>query len=115
MSYIVNKLIPVFYTGSILSTGVAYAAAKLTGEVAWRMPLGLQLLPPTIILCGVWFIPESPRWLCLKGRYEEAAEVLTKYHGGGDRSHPIVTLQIREFEASIKPQSYMDNFNFLQL
>jgi len=94
---------------------VAYAAAKLTGEVAWRMPLGLQLLPPTIILCGVWFIPESPRWLCLKGRYEEAAEVLTRYHGGGDRSHPIVTLQIREFAESIKPQSYMDNFNFWQL
>jgi len=104
-----------FYTGSILSTGVAYAAAKLTGEVAWRMPLGLQLLPPTIILCGIWFIPESPRWLCLKGRYEEAAEVLTKYHGAGDRSHPIVALQIREFAESIKPQSYKDNFNFLQL
>jgi hypothetical protein len=79
------------------------------------MPLGLQLFPPTVILCGVWFIPESPRWLCLKGRYEEAAQVLTKYHGGGDRSHPIVALQIREFEEGIKPQSYWDNFNFWQL
>lgn len=79
------------------------------------MPLGLQLLPPAVILCGVWFIPESPRWLCLKDRHDEAADVLAKYHGGGDRSHPIVELQIREFEDGIKPQAFMDVFNFWQL
>ena len=72
-------------------------------------------VPALFIALQVFLCPESPRWLCLKGRYEEAAEVLTKYHGGGDRFHPIVTLQIREFAESIKPQSYMDNFNSWQL
>ncbi|KAL1407792.1 hypothetical protein Q8F55_007227 [Vanrija albida] len=93
-----------FYAGSILSTGVAYASAKLKGEVAFRLPLGLQLAPPAIILVGTLFIPESPRWLCWKGKQEDAARILAEYHGGGDMQHPVVQLELAEFEASIELQ-----------
>lgn len=93
-----------FYTGAILATGVAYAAIKSPGETAFRLPLGLQLLPPLFICAGALLVPESPRWLTMWGKKDQAAAILAKYHGGGDMQHPMVQLELREFEAGIELQ-----------
>lgn len=37
---------------------------------------------PSILLIGVWFMPESPRWLLIRGRREEALESLRKLRQG---------------------------------
>lgn len=105
----------VFYTGSILATGVAYACNKAEGELAFRLPLALQLVPPLFIIAGCLLIPESPRWLTMWGKREAAAEILAKYHGGGDREHPVVRLELREFEMGIEQQRSSGVFNFWPL
>lgn len=40
--------------------------------------------------------PESPRWLLMKDRREDAIKVLAKYHGDNDPNAPIVQLQLHE-------------------
>lgn len=45
-------------------------------SVAWRFPIAFQNLFALIIMFCVLPLPESPRWLVLKGREEEAIEVL---------------------------------------
>ncbi|KAJ7928599.1 hypothetical protein B0H13DRAFT_1968080 [Mycena leptocephala] len=42
------------------------------GSIAWRLQLGSAFLPAIPLLIGVYFCPESPRWLMKKGRYQEA-------------------------------------------
>ncbi|KAG5920410.1 hypothetical protein E4U42_006201 [Claviceps africana] len=104
-----------FYTGSILATGVAYAANKTNSQLAFRLPLALQLIPPLLIFTGAIFIPESPRWLTMKGEADKAAGILAKYHGGGQPDHPMVRLQVREFEQSIELQKTSNAWNYRAL
>lgn len=94
---------------------MAYACSKSPGELAFRLPLSLQILPPLIIMTGAFFIPESPRWLTMWGKKERAAEILAKYHGGGDPNHPVVQLELREFESSIELQKSSSIWNYWAL
>ncbi|KAH6604256.1 quinate permease [Trichoderma cornu-damae] len=45
-------------------------------KTQWLIPFAVQLVPGGLLLIGATFIPESPRWLFLKGKREEALKVL---------------------------------------
>lgn len=47
-------------------------------NLQWRIPMALYFVIPTIVACGTWFMPESPRWLASKGRIDEARDVLRR-------------------------------------
>ena len=51
------------------------------GEKAWRWMFWLQAIPAAIYLAALLGIPESPRYLVMKGRDAEAAAVLTRLFG----------------------------------
>ncbi len=48
----------------------------------WRIMLGILVVPATIMFIGVFFLPESPRWLFLKGRKREAGRILARVRAG---------------------------------
>lgn len=45
------------------------------GETAWRWMLGVMVVPAALFAILLRFIPESPRWLVLKNRDEEAKKI----------------------------------------
>ncbi|GKT62887.1 sugar transporter [Colletotrichum tofieldiae] len=51
------------------------------GDVAWRLQLGSAMIPAVPLLIGIYFTPESPRWLLKKGRYAKAHRSLLRLRG----------------------------------
>ncbi|KAG6850900.1 hypothetical protein H0H93_006726 [Arthromyces matolae] len=85
-----------------LTAGITIATGRMSGTVSFRAPLAIQIAPAGILLIFVYLLPESPRWLISVGRHEEARHILAKYHGDGDENAPLVLLEWKEFEESIK-------------
>lgn len=54
----------------------------INSDLAWRLFLGLQLVPPVVMAAFTPLLPESPRFLVMKGRYDEALAVIKRLHGG---------------------------------
>ena len=54
----------------------------IPGQASWRVLFGLQAIPTVVMFVGSFWMPESPRYLALKGRYEETLSVLQRIHAG---------------------------------
>jgi hypothetical protein len=80
---------------------VTFGTNYMDNNFSWRLPLILQAFACGIVVFAVWFIPESPRFLFLNGRKEEAYDFLARYHGGGNPNSKLVLLEIAEFEEGI--------------
>lgn len=46
----------------------------------WRGMLGMETLPAILFFIIIFFIPESPRWLILKGKEEKATSILERIY-----------------------------------
>lgn len=56
----------------------SWARALMFDEYNWRWMLGLETLPAILFTFSLFLVPESPRWLAMNGRDDEAIAILTR-------------------------------------
>jgi len=66
----------------------------------WRNMFWSEMIPAGLFLILLFFVPKSPRWLMIKGKEEEAENILTRIHG-----EEIASKEIKEIRDSIKAES----------
>ncbi|KAL2859464.1 general substrate transporter [Aspergillus pseudodeflectus] len=93
--------------GFLVAQWLGYGCAFNKTEFSWRFPLAFQNLPGLILIAGIWFLEESPRWLMEKDRHEEAKEVL--YRIRGNVPAETVELEFREIRDVIAADRAVGN------
>lgn len=66
----------------------------------WRVMLGVAAIPAFFLLIGMLRVPESPRWLASKGKYEKAHEVLRSI-----RSNERAQAEFEDIQISLEQHS----------
>jgi len=85
---IVIGLSAAFFTNYlILQLGESEAAWVETvklNENNWRWMLSLEAVPAILYFGLLFFVPESPRWLAMKGKSQKAIKIMAKFEGEQD-------------------------------
>ncbi|PGH20429.1 hypothetical protein AJ80_03575 [Polytolypa hystricis UAMH7299] len=102
-------------TGFSISNWLTLGFSFAPGSVSWRFPLAFQVFFTLCIYAMCPFLPDSPRLLIRKGKYEEAREVLAALEGDGatPESHSVTT-QFNVIK-DILDRENMNSYSWVQL
>ena len=78
------------------------------GQTGWRWMFALTAIPSALFFIGMFFVPESPRWLAKNGRPDAARAILKKI--GGDT---YATAALAEIEATLVNETVRVDFREL--
>ncbi|RYO26779.1 hypothetical protein AA0111_g7690 [Alternaria arborescens] len=92
------------------------AVGQLTSTIpmyAGRFPLAFQNVPGLVLLAGIFFLQESPRWLMEKDRHEDAMASLNKLRKGHDAE--TIDLEFREIRDVIIADRALGNISWTSI
>ncbi|MEM6803186.1 MAG: sugar porter family MFS transporter [Bacteroidota bacterium] len=78
---------------------------SIQSDDAWRWMLALEIIPAVLFFLALYFVPESPRWLLMQNRDEEALDILKKANGDQGGLAEMQNIKESIAEEANKPQS----------
>jgi len=98
---------------SALAGGRGQMVIEAYIAMPWRWMLGIIAVPAVLMFVGMLFLPESPRWLVLKKRIEEARAVLRRLAS----SDSDANRELDDIQSSLRVEQkgfalFRDNANF---
>lgn len=82
-----------FFTNYLIiqlaQSNAEWAKALNFNQYNWRWMLGIEALPALFYFLALFYVPKSPRWLAMKGNYDEAL-VIMKKAAGEDEAQQII-------------------------
>ncbi len=91
---IISGLTGAFVANFVLARSAGGSTADLWGGYpAWRWMFWLQTIPAAIYLAALVLIPESPRYLVVRGRDAEAEAVLTRLFGAAEAARKVAEIR----------------------
>jgi SP family arabinose:H+ symporter-like MFS transporter len=76
--------------GAMSSYGVSYF---LSFRGNWRLMFACAAIPTVAFMFGLAFIPQSPRWLAQKGRFDEAMQIMARIEGRATAEREIAAIR----------------------
>jgi SP family galactose:H+ symporter-like MFS transporter len=105
------SLYQLMITIGIVVAFISDLAFSSTGS--WRWMLGIIAIPGVLFLFGVFFLPDSPRWLMMRGRKPDAIKVLKRLRGDdGVVNHEIADIEEQLKQPQLGWHLFKENSNF---
>ncbi|EZF29632.1 sugar transporter [Trichophyton mentagrophytes] len=67
--------------GTLIAYWIDYGASYGADSFSWRFPIAFQIAFSIVMVTGMIWLPESPRWLCMRDRSDEGERVIAALHG----------------------------------
>jgi sugar porter (SP) family MFS transporter len=85
-----GRLVTVNQLAIVMGINLAVIASYLLSFGGhWRWMFASEALPVVLLMVGLFFVPESPRWLAARKRNEEALKVLTRINGSAQANKEL--------------------------
>jgi len=101
--------------GILIMFYISFGCSYIHGTAAFRIPWGLQMLPAIFLGTALFFLPESPRWLARKDRWEEAHQVLALVHAKGDATDVGVARELEEIRETVEFERQNADVTYMEL
>jgi sugar porter (SP) family MFS transporter len=97
-----GRLVSIYQLAITLGILVSYLINFLLHDLDynWRWMFATGILPSVFFFAGLFFIPESPRWLFKSGRKEEAVDILSRLN-----DTETVRQEVEGIEKSLRTKS----------
>jgi SP family galactose:H+ symporter-like MFS transporter len=106
----ISEIAPPRYRGALVSLNqlaitigilCAYGVnVYFAGTGQWRWMLGVGVIPAAILFFGMLILPQSPRWIVLRGRVDLAKRILKTIRG-----HENVEAELMEIQNTLQEKS----------
>jgi hypothetical protein len=73
-------------------------------EISWRFPIAFLIIFGLVIIAFSLELPESPRWLVMKGKEDEALSVLSALDDRGSND-PVIHAEFSEIKNTVLEMS----------
>lgn len=92
------------YSDSLIKSGATQGLYhKIFAVEAWRGMLGMEALPALLFFIVLFLIPESPRWLIVRGKENRALGIMSKIYRGDE-----IQVQIKNVKDLVKGEVKSD-------
>ncbi len=101
--------------GILIMFYLSFGCSKIKGVGSFRLAWGLQIIPGILLFIGIFFLPESPRWLAAHDRWQEAVDIVAKVQAKNNPDDPIVLIELEEIRDSIKIEKEAKKMSYIEL
>ncbi|KAI1451778.1 hexose carrier protein [Annulohypoxylon moriforme] len=102
--------------GNVMVQWINYGMTFIAGSSAsWRFPLAFQCFFAILVIIPTPWLPDSPRWLVIKDRDEEAYEITRRLAGSEAESEEQTREAFQEIQQSVYHEMAMGKINIRSL
>ena len=106
LAYVANWFIDANISETVVSAALASGEVSLMDKImhseAWRGMLGSETFPALLFFFIIFFIPESPKWLVIKGKLNKASAVFGKIYKNAQEAENEIAVTRESIDGGMK-------------
>lgn len=99
--------------GIFLVNCTTFGMSHHTGDVTWRLPVGLSIIYALILAVGFFMSPESPRFLAAKGEWERAQHNLCRMRSL-PADDPDIEIEMEEIRVAVEEDKQRGSASYME-